>query len=242
MRNPPWSRDELVVTLDFYLRHRPSIPGKTSDEIAELSGFLQQLQDTLGGETSNTYRNTNGVYMKLMNFRRFDPDYAGAGLQRGNKDEEVVWNQYSSRPQDLRNVVTSIQSIVSSGVVVPPQEVLADDEEESDEGAILTRTHRFRERNSKLTRKKKERVMREVGKLTCEVCGFEFSKNYGDRGDGFIECHHTKPVSELSAGDKTKIADLSLVCSNCHRMIHRKRPWLSIDELRELIAKLPMSR
>ena len=39
-RNPPWNRDELIVTLDFYLRHTPSIPGKKSSEISELSGLL----------------------------------------------------------------------------------------------------------------------------------------------------------------------------------------------------------
>jgi len=59
---------------------------------------------------------------------------------------------------------------------------------------------------------------------------------YGDHGDGFIECHHTKPVSELQVGEKTKLSDLALVCSNCHRMIHRKRPWLSVDGIRTLLS------
>ncbi|WP_421989133.1 HNH endonuclease [Roseococcus sp.] len=41
---------------------------------------------------------------------------------------------------------------------------------------------------------------------------------YGERGRGFIECHHTRPLHTLRPGDKTKIADLVLVCSNCHWM------------------------
>jgi hypothetical protein len=32
----------------------------------------------------------------------------------------------------------------------------------------------------------------------------------------------------------TRVEDLVLVCANCHRIIHRKRPWLSIGELRTL--------
>jgi predicted HNH restriction endonuclease len=44
------------------------------------------------------------------------------------------------------------------------------------------------------------------------------------------------PVSTLRPGTKTKLADLALVCSNCHRMIHRRARWLTIDELRDLVS------
>jgi predicted HNH restriction endonuclease len=33
----------------------------------------------------------------------------------------------------------------------------------------------------------------------------------------------------------TLVEDIALVCSNCHRMLHRKRHWLSINQLRQLI-------
>jgi 5-methylcytosine-specific restriction protein A len=58
-----------------------------------------------------------------------------------------------------------------------------------------------------------------------------FEELYGDVGHGFIEVHHVRPVHELQPGDKTKLGDLVLVCANCHRMIHRRRPWLSMSEL-----------
>jgi 5-methylcytosine-specific restriction protein A len=41
-RNPPWSRDELIVVLDFYLQQSPSIPSKTSNDVIELSGLLNR--------------------------------------------------------------------------------------------------------------------------------------------------------------------------------------------------------
>ena len=47
-RNPPWSRDELILALDFYLRHREHTPGKQSAEIAELSAILNQMAQALG--------------------------------------------------------------------------------------------------------------------------------------------------------------------------------------------------
>lgn len=235
MRNPTWSRDELIVTLNFYLRYTPTIPGNTSHEISELSDFLNRLQSKTGGDLPDKFRNINGVYMKLMNFRRFDPDYEGKGLERGNKDEEVVWNLYSSKPDKLRKISDTIRSFVSSDTPLPQKEVISDDEEEGEEGQVLTRIHRYRERNTKLVKRKKERVLKEKGTLSCEVCGFDFKRVYGDHGYGFIECHHTKPVSELKVGERTKISDLSLVCPNCHRMIHTKRPWLSVEELKDVI-------
>jgi 5-methylcytosine-specific restriction protein A len=121
IRNPSWSRDELIVTLDFYLRYTPTIPGKTSHEISELSDFLNHLQSWMGGDLPDKFRNINGVYMKLMNFRRFDPDYGGTGFQRGGKDEEVVWNRYSSKPDELRKISDTIQSLVSSDTPIPPK-------------------------------------------------------------------------------------------------------------------------
>jgi 5-methylcytosine-specific restriction enzyme A len=235
-RNPPWSRDEIIVTLDFYLKHNPSIPAKESSEISELSAFLNHLQSKIGGDRQEKFRNINGVHMKLMNFRRFDPEYEGKGLERGGKDEEVVWNLYYSNPQELRKIADKIRSLVSSDEPIPPK-VAISDEEEGEEGQILTRTHQYRERDTKLVKRKKERVLEDKGTLSCEACGFDFVTVYGDHGEGFIECHHTKPVSELKVGEKTKLSDLSLVCSNCHRMIHRKRPWLSVEKLGTLLKQ-----
>ena len=51
---------------------------------------------------------------------------------------------------------------------------------------------------------------------------------------GFIECHHNIPLHEKENERLTKLSDLSLLCSNCHRMIHRKKKWLTIKELKEL--------
>lgn len=236
-RNPKWSRDELIVALDFYHQHSPSIPDKKSEEIRELSEFLNSLQTKLGRDTGDKFRNPNGVYMKLMNFRRFDPACESAGLQRGGKDEEVVWDLFSNNRRELSNVAASIKSLVSSSDPLLPIELLPDDSEAAMEGQVLARTHLYRERNQTLVTRKKQKVLDERGKLSCEVCGFDFSKMYGERGVGFIECHHTRPVSELKSGQPTKLSELALVCSNCHRMIHRHKPWLSIESLTALLAR-----
>lgn len=238
MKNPPWTRDEHLLALDFYIKYNPRIPGKESKEVAQLSALLNALQVKLGGEKLDTFRNTAGVYMKLMNFRRFDPSYSGSGLANGNKDEEVVWNHYASQPAELSRLAAHIsQFIASSDEVAEAIPPLGIDEEEGNEGQLLSRVHRYRERDRSLVQKKKQKFLLLNPKIQCEACGFDFEQTYGDRGANFIECHHTKPVSELEANGKTKVSDLILLCSNCHRMIHRRKPWLSIDELVARIAK-----
>lgn len=49
---------------------------------------------------------------------------------------------------------------------------------------------------------RKERALRANGKLECEVCGFDFHDAYGERGKGFIECHHVRPLESLPGSAK----------------------------------------
>ncbi|MEQ6377443.1 HNH endonuclease [Bacillaceae bacterium S4-13-58] len=103
------------------------------------------------------------------------------------------------------------------------------------EGKEMYMKHIVRERNSTVVDLAKERFKQKNGRLYCEVCGFDFELFYGEIGQGFIEGHHIVPVSELKEGDQTKVSDIVMVCSNCHRMLHRKRPWIKPDELIRLL-------
>ena len=94
----------------------------------------------------------------------------------------------------------------------------------------------YRERDRKLVERKKAQVLLAKGHLTCEVCDFDFGERYGDRGRGYIEAHHIRPLHTLKPGTKTKLEDLALLCANCHRMAHAKRPWLGIAELKVLVS------
>jgi 5-methylcytosine-specific restriction enzyme A len=109
--------------------------------------------------------------------------------------------------------------------------------QEAPEGRLLTRKHVARERNRKLVTNKVRQAWKKHGKLVCEACNFDAALFYGSRGSGFIECHHTKPVATLAEGHKTHLDDLALVCANCHRIIHRCKPWLSISGLKRLLLE-----
>lgn len=73
----------------------------------------------------------------------------------------------------------------------------------------------------------------------CVVCGFDFYKKYGERGKGFIEIHHKKPLYQIDGEIYVDPKhDLVPVCSNCHRMIHRfKDDYLSIEDLDRIVKQ-----
>lgn len=201
-RNPPWSRDELILALDLYMEHRASPLGKDAAQIVELSSVLNTLGDVIGQREAATYRNANGVYMKLMNFRRFDPDFAAkgkSGLARGNKDEELVWNKFAHDVPGLRRVAQLIREGISldgaAGSLRNPEESWV---EEAEEGQILTRIHRLRERDRRLVAAAKAAALNQHGRLQCVACGFDFVEHYGEAGEGVIDVHHTSPCIRFS--------------------------------------------
>ena len=241
-RNPPWTRDELILALDLYVRTNAGTSPGLEAEARPLSALLNSLQRALG-YSGETLRNPNGVKMKLMNFRAHDPAFAGrTGLSRGNKLEAEVWRDFADRPATLATAAAVIRVRLTGSA---GRDLLGADTGELDgiaeasEGRALTVLHLRRERSTALARAKKDRALKTAGRLACEACGCDYAERYGDRGHGFIECHHTRPVAELGDGAKTRLEDLALVCASCHRMIHARRPWLEIEELREVVKSNP---
>jgi 5-methylcytosine-specific restriction protein A len=236
--NPAWSRDELVLALDLYLLHRNGLPSVNHPEVRALSQNLNLIGNATGVSKNQSFRNTNGVCMKLNNFRRWDPSYTNTGrtgLAKGNKDEKLVWLEFANNPKRLAEVVAAINANVET-ITTTPIDLSAEEEPgffEAEEGKVLTRVHRVRERDKKLVKRKKDEVLKKHGVLQCEACGFNFSKTYGPDVEGIIDVHHTKPLHTLQPGDKTKLTDLALLCANCHRVVHSRRKWLSVAEVKE---------
>jgi predicted HNH restriction endonuclease len=105
------------------------------------------------------------------------------------------------------------------------------------EGRRVWATHLRRERDPRVIEAKKRQTINETGKLECEVCTFDFEKAYGNIGRSFCETHHIKPLSANVEETETKLEDLAVLCSNCHRMIHRTRPIKSVTEFKAWLRR-----
>jgi len=95
------------------------------------------------------------------------------------------------------------------------------------EGAVSTRLVKMYERD----RGARLRCVNYWG-WRCFVCSFDFERIYGGLGKDFIHVHHLKPLSEI--GGEYHLdpeQDLRPVCPNCHAMLHRSVPALTIEEL-----------
>jgi hypothetical protein len=101
-----------------------------------------------------------------------------------------------------------------------------------EEGTKSWRLHLVTERNRQVVESKKAQVKSEQGSLECEICGFNFATVYGELGVDFCEVHHKLPLSQLDTPVRPKLDDLAIICSNCHRMIHRTKPLLSVEDFR----------
>lgn len=230
-----WDREEMILALELYIRDPQ--PGKTSKAIADVSVLLRKRAQQLGRIVPPRFRNADGVYLKMMNFRRYDPSQqakGNKGMERGAKLEQTIWDEWANKTASLRDAASAIRLSIENGVEVG--EAFSDDLDAdlAAEGGYDYRTHRRYERNPINVRRKKAAVRNAGLALACEACGFDFEEAYGERGADYIEVHHKKPIHTLQPGTVPKLSDLALLCSNCHRMAHRWGKLMSVEDITKL--------
>ena len=120
-----------------------------------------------------------------------------------------------------------------------------DDEEDDNESEdIFLETHRRKlhrsvERSSTNARKVKNKLG-----YTCEVCSYNFKEKFGKislnkKNEEFIEAHHKIPVYSLPENEvvEFKIEDFAVLCSNCHRMAHKRKEPYTIEDLKNFLKE-----
>lgn len=225
-----WIRDEIVLLLAFYRRQGSEAPASA---LEELSKTLRGLPVERWLAEDPEFRSPEEIKAKL---REVDAIISQQALPKTADPALLEVVADFSEADELDELAGAIAGN-GHGTDAGDDESMVDFVEEAPEGRVLTRRHVVRERSRKLVDSKKRSVLQATGSLRCEACDFDFSAAYGDRGTGFIECHHTRPVSEMGPDGTTHLDDLALVCSNCHRMIHRSVPWLSVEDLRALVLE-----
>lgn len=89
------------------------------------------------------------------------------------------------------------------------------------EGKQQLLAHRRRERSRFLVQKKLEEFRRVHGELQCEVCALSEVGQYpAALAARIFEVHHTLPLSSAATPRRTTLADLAVLCANCHRAVH----------------------
>ncbi len=235
-----WKPDELILVCDLLYENDWKDLKKTDERFQELSDLLQQLPIYPPEVRGSQFRSRDSVRRKYGNLMTSHPDYQKKPTKGGAGDPKVVQDFIDDGPK-MHKIAQAIRAGIKSGQLQEAYQELPDlddpdyEDEATPEGGLLKREHFYRERDRKKRRQKIDQHKNaNNGKVTCETCGFDFGAVYGSHGDGYIECHHIIPLSE-SGPTTTRLADLILICSNCHRMIHRRSPWLNPVQLRALL-------
>jgi 5-methylcytosine-specific restriction enzyme A len=232
-----WTDDELILACDLVADNgwrelRPPDP-----RVQALSDLLRRLPIYPVEDRRANFRSPNSVSRKTSDIMTTLSDYDGRPTRGGEATKRIV-ERFRDDVTTLKAMADRIREGVESGdfADMPPTTTVAEElDPEAEEGGLLMRRHLRRERNPALRARKITRAKANGWDGSCEVCGFHYERTYGERGSGYIECHHTVPL-HVSGPTTTKLADLILICANCHRMIHRGAPWLTPDELRTLVT------
>jgi 5-methylcytosine-specific restriction protein A len=156
---------------------------------------------------------------------RLPGDYA-AGHALGVTYELSTLPDEATLRADFQNIVRAYRALTYRGGIDADVDSQTDLAEEFGipDGAAVTETrkyvyHRKIERNRTAARQAKK-----FHGTRCQACDLNFGERYGKIGEGFIEAHHLHPIATLEEGVPVKYdvaGDFAVLCSNCHRMIHR---------------------
>ena len=162
-----------------------------------------------------------GQYYQLRAYG--DPNNA---LKQFKVGEEIIVKLYKNNNGYFADLVKTAEIFVYTTIEEEADEALF-------EGALTKVPINRYERNAKARRL----CIDHYGSI-CVVCKLSFGDRYGDIGRDYIHVHHLIPISEITEEyEVNPIFDLIPVCPNCHAMIHRKYPPLSIEELKSIIGK-----
>jgi 5-methylcytosine-specific restriction enzyme A len=121
-------------------------------------------------------------------------------------------------------------STAAEATIINPEEIRG-------EGFVEGAVHQVKVNAYERSKSAREECIAYFGHA-CQACGFDFEQKYGTLGEDFIHVHHLKQLSQI--GEQyvvDPITDLLPVCANCHAMLHRRRPGLTIAELRGLLEQ-----
>jgi 5-methylcytosine-specific restriction protein A len=232
-RNPTWTADEVILACELVAQNGWRQLEDSDPKVIELSTLLQSLPLHPSHTRLWNFRNANGVARKTADIATAHPDYEGVRTHGGATDRRVI-AAFVADPGEMQARARALREAATRGDLANLAGQVEEEGEGAAEGSLLIRLHVTRERSRGLRRRKIEAVRRSGQPLACEACGFDFEQTYGDRGRGYIECHHVVPL-HVVGNHRTQLRDLALVCANCHRMIHVRPPWLTPGGLREMI-------
>lgn len=71
----------------------------------------------------------------------------------------------------------------------------------------------------------------------CYCCQFDFGSFYGGKAQGLCVVHHLDEFRGGRGTRSTKVADVRVICANCHIVLHIEQPAMQVETLRRIVAR-----
>jgi len=233
-----WTREELILILDLYLKNRETYYKIPRDTLAKYSAYLRKMHGIEVNESSN-FRSLKSVEIRLRNYTSVDEYW----LQRGNKglhnsptaDFRKIWIEFQEHPEDVSQIAEEIRRSLLNNEHTPSN-LNSEKNNPVTEGKRQLRIHYSRERKpQRIPKLKAFKLAHDC--LFCEVCGGDYAHYDKPVRERVFEVHHDVPLATASHQVETKLDDLSVLCANCHRAIHGYDQVPTIEEMRENLRR-----
>jgi 5-methylcytosine-specific restriction protein A len=177
--------------------------------------------------------------IELGSDARLPGDYA-AGHSLGATYSLDTLPDETRQRSDLQTIVRAYRALTYRGGIDAEVESQTDvaDEFSIPPQASITETRKYAYHRKIERNRTAARFAKKFHGNRCQACDLDFSERYGEIGKGFIEAHHLRPIATLEEGVPVKYdvaADFAVLCSNCHRMIHRTADPSDLAAFRQLI-------
>ena len=214
-----WDTGYNEFNNDFFLFCNVGIPGRTGHDYDN-----RFVGDDLYWHAKNNTNIEQPQIQRLLNpsgyvyiFYRTDSSfpftYAGTGIPKSSQSTipvQITW-ELSNNDSEIPQAVNEYKHLWV--------------------GALKTVKVNIFERNP-VARK----ICLENKGYKCSICGFDFQKIYGELGKKYMHVHFVRPLGEVrNEHEIDPVKDLEPVCPNCHAMLHKKRPAMSIEELKDIV-------
>jgi hypothetical protein len=191
-----------------------------TDRKRKISQYYQRALSKIGFKPIKIGQATyEEIYREFVDFcHGFGFKNSAAGLPHSDSRPRKFWTTGFVLDAGLQNFSDEI-----------------DDPQNYHEGATKTVSVNCYERNAKA----RLACIAHYG-WRCQVCELDFMTRYGERGKEFIHVHHVRALHEIgNQYEVDPINDLIPVCPNCHAMIHRSKPYLTVKELSKIVKEQP---
>lgn len=252
-RLPQPAREDISHSVAFPLENQSFVMNEMHFDIIEDDGitatlaplYVSILHSNFEINLQDRFKAIADDLANIEAIRKKHPELAAAIQTHGDEIKKSINSTEIRTATDrIIELQAKIFGMTNAGSAIKLEEaaLLPETELEADivgvEGRMLTRIHYYKERDRTFTANaKKYYKSKNSGKLTCEACGLDPSALYGSVGERCIEGHHKIPIEELQPDSVTRVDDMAMVCASCHRIIHSRKPCLTIAEVRELLAK-----